>query len=151
MKKIRAIVLVLYALAMCLPIGAVPAMAAAPQSGKLSVVCTIFPQYDWVRQILGDKADGVDLTLLLDSGIDLHSFQPSAEDMVKISTSDLFIYVGGESDMWVADALKQSQTRQDRHQPGGGAGFRSQDRGIGRGDGGGRRTLARSRRARGRA
>ncbi len=108
MKKIRAIVLVLYALAMCLPIGGVPAMAAAPQSGKLSVVCTIFPQYDWVRQILGDKAGGVDLTLLLDSGIDLHSFQPSAEDMVKISTSDLFIYVGGESDMWVADALKQN-------------------------------------------
>ncbi len=72
---------------------------------KLSVVTTIFPEYDWARQILGDKADGVDLTLLLDNGADLHSYQPTADDMVKISDCDLFIYVGGESDEWVEDAL----------------------------------------------
>jgi zinc transport system substrate-binding protein len=74
---------------------------------KISVVCTIFPQYDWVRQILGDKADNMDITLLLDNKIDLHNFQPSVDDIVKISTCDLFIYVGGESDEWVDDALKE--------------------------------------------
>lgn len=80
---------------------------AAPAQEKLRVVCTIFPQYDWVRELVG-QADSAELTLLLDSGVDLHSYQPSAADLVKISSCDLFIYVGGESDEWVADALKQS-------------------------------------------
>lgn len=70
-----------------------------------SVVCTIFPEYDWVKKILGDHADNVELTYLLDSGVDLHSYQPTADDMMKISTCDLFVYVGGESDEWVEDAL----------------------------------------------
>ncbi|MCL2152725.1 MAG: metal ABC transporter substrate-binding protein [Oscillospiraceae bacterium] len=78
---------------------------------KISVVCTIFPQYDWVRQILGDKADNMDLTLLLDNRIDLHNFQPSVDDIVKISSCDLFIYVGGESDDWVDDALKEATNK----------------------------------------
>ncbi|MDR0303154.1 MAG: metal ABC transporter substrate-binding protein [Chitinispirillales bacterium] len=73
---------------------------------ETSIVCTVFPQFDWVRQILGDKADKVELTLLLDNKIDLHSYQPSVADIAKISTCDLFIYVGGESDEWVNDALK---------------------------------------------
>lgn len=72
---------------------------------KLSIVATTFPQYDWVRHILGDKADDAELTLLLDNGVDLHSYQPTVEDIAKISTCDLFIYVGGESDAWVQDAL----------------------------------------------
>ena len=80
----------------------------AASANQLSVVTTIFPEYDWVRQILGDKADGVDLTMLLDNGVDLHSYQPTADDMVKISTCDLFIYVGGESDEWVEDALAEA-------------------------------------------
>ena len=82
--------------------------APAANADRLSVVTTIFPEYDWVRQILGDKADGVDLTMLLDNGVDLHSYQPTADDMVKISTCDLFIYVGGESDEWVEDALAEA-------------------------------------------
>ena len=73
---------------------------------KISVVCTIFPQYDWVRQIVGDKAGNMELTLLLNKKIDLHSYQPSVADIAKIAASDLFIYVGGESDAWVKDALK---------------------------------------------
>ena len=51
-------------------------------SEKISVVCTIFPEYDWVKQILGDHADNVELTYLLDNGVDLHSYQPTAEDIV---------------------------------------------------------------------
>ena len=78
---------------------------------KLSIVCTIFPEYDWVREILGSKADSADITYLLDNGVDLHSYQPTAEDIMKISTCDLFIYVGGESDEWVEDALSQAQNK----------------------------------------
>ena len=74
---------------------------------KLSVVTTIFPIYDWVRQITGDT-DGVELTMLLDSGVDLHSYQPTAADILKIATCDVFIYVGGESDEWVEDALQEA-------------------------------------------
>lgn len=72
---------------------------------KLSIVTTIFPEYDWVMQLLGDRVKDVEVTLLLDSGVDLHSFQPSAKDMVTISNCDLFVYVGGESDKWVEAAL----------------------------------------------
>ena len=76
------------------------------KTGKLKVVTTIFPEYDWVREILGDKAENAELTMLLDNGVDLHSYQPTADDIVKISTCDLFIHVGGESDGWVEGALK---------------------------------------------
>lgn len=76
--------------------------------GKLTVVVTIFPEYDWVMQILGDRADQADVTLLLDNGVDLHSYQPSAQDIVKIASCDVFLYVGGESDGWVNDVLKQA-------------------------------------------
>ncbi|MBO4493108.1 MAG: zinc ABC transporter substrate-binding protein [Ruminococcus sp.] len=74
-------------------------------SEKLSIVCTIFPEYDWVREIMGSHAKDADITYLLDSGTDLHNFQPTAEDILKISTCDLFIHVGGESDKWVSNAL----------------------------------------------
>lgn len=73
--------------------------------GKLSVVCTTFPQYDWVRQIIGSETNHIDLTLLMNNGVDLHNYQPTVDDIVKISTCDLLIYVGGESDIWVDDLL----------------------------------------------
>lgn len=76
--------------------------------GRLSIVTTIFPEYDWVKQILGDKADDADITMLLDNGVDLHSYQPTVDDIAKISDCDMFIYVGGESDAWVDDALKEA-------------------------------------------
>ena len=83
---------------------------SASQSGSkpLKIVTTIFPEYDWVREILGDKADHAEVTMLLDNGVDLHSYQPTADDIIKISDCDLFIYVGGESDGWVEDALKEA-------------------------------------------
>jgi len=82
--------------------------AAERQTDQLRIVCTIFPEYDWARQILGDQAGRAELTMLLDSGVDLHSYQPTTDDIIKISTCDLFIYVGGESDAWVEDALKEA-------------------------------------------
>lgn len=73
--------------------------------GKLEIICTIYPVYDWVSQIVGDKAN---VTYLLDSGVDLHNFQPSVKDLVSVKESDLFIYVGGHSDDWAADIVDRS-------------------------------------------
>ena len=75
---------------------------------RVKVVTTIFPEYDWVKEIAGDEVSNMDLTMLLDNGVDLHSYQPTADDIMKISDCDLFIYVGGESDAWVEDALKEA-------------------------------------------
>lgn len=75
---------------------------------RIKVVTTIFPEYDWVREILGNEIDHADVTMLLDNGVDLHSYQPTAQDIMKISDCDLFIYVGGESDSWVDGALKEA-------------------------------------------
>ncbi len=77
-------------------------------SDKTKIVCTIFPEYDWTKEILGAAADKAELSYLLDKGSDLHNYQPTANDMIKISECDLFVYVGGESDSWVSDALKNS-------------------------------------------
>ena len=78
---------------------------------KLSIVTTIFPEYDWVRQLLGDNSGNAEITLLMGNGVDLHSYQPSIQDVAKISTADIFIYVGGESDAWVTDALKNKKNK----------------------------------------
>lgn len=75
---------------------------------KLKIVTTIFPEYDWVRQIAGDQILNMELTMLLDNGVDLHSYQPTADDIMKISDCDIFVYVGGESDEWMEDALKEA-------------------------------------------
>ena len=80
----------------------------AGDADRIQIVATIFPEYDWVRNILGDDPANAEVTLLLDKGVDLHSFQPTSEDMMRVSSCDLFIYVGGESDQWVEDALAES-------------------------------------------
>ena len=85
---------------------AVRAAAEAPR--PLSIVCSTFPSYDWVRQILGEDADGVSLTLLLDDGADLHNYQPTVADIAAIQGCDLFVYVGGESDGWAESILAAS-------------------------------------------
>ncbi len=87
-------------------------MAATPEGdNSISIVTTIFPEYDWVKEILGDNPAKANVTMLLDNGVDLHSYQPTAEDIMKIATCDLFIYVGGESDEWVEDALKEATNK----------------------------------------
>ena len=109
MKKITALLLALMMLAGVLAGCGKPKDAG--KAGKLKVVTTIFPEYDWVRAILGDKAENAEITMLLDNGVDLHSYQPTADDIVKISDCDLFVYVGGESDGWVEDALRNATNR----------------------------------------
>ena len=99
MKKYIAVFAALLLLSALLP---APEAAA---ERELSIVTTIFPEYDWVMEILGENAPNVQVTMLLDNGVDLHSYQPNVKDMVTLSTCDLFLYVGGESDSWVDDAL----------------------------------------------
>ena len=76
---------------------------AAPR--PIRVVATIFPVWDWTREVLGDDSGGVELQLLAADGVDMHSYQPTADDVRKIARCDLFLHVGGESDAWVAPAL----------------------------------------------
>lgn len=70
--------------------------------GKLSVVTTNFPPYDFVRELGGDK---VSVRMLLSPGEEVHTYEPTPQDIIAISECDLFIYTGGESDAWVEDVL----------------------------------------------
>ena len=80
-------------------------------NNSLKIVTTIFPEYDWVKNIIGDNPANAEITMLLNNGVDLHSYQPTVTDILKISTCDLFIYVGGESDEWVDDALAEATNK----------------------------------------
>ena len=110
MKKIA------FSLALCASFAAVCGLSGCDTQSKtdgLDIVCTTFPQYDWVRTITeGD--DSVNLTILETTGQDLHNFQPSAADIVKIYQCDLFIYVGGESDEWADEVLSSSSSNPER-------------------------------------
>lgn len=87
--------------------------AGGGNENQLKIICTVFPQYDWVRNILGDHAEKADLTLLMDNGADLHNYQATMTDLMAIADCDLFIYVGGESDEWVTKAL-ENPTNENR-------------------------------------
>ncbi len=105
MKKLIALLLALIA-----ALSVLSGCSGGEKAKKgISVVTTIFPIYDWVRNIAG--GDSCEVEFLLDNGSDLHSFQPSAEDILTISSCDVFIYVGGESDLWVNDALKEAKNK----------------------------------------
>ena len=85
MKKIIALLLVIFMLTSFL------VACSANEGGKgdkISVVVTMFPEYDWVMQIVGEENENVDVTMLLDSGVDLHSYQPSVDDIVSKLASD---------------------------------------------------------------
>lgn len=121
MKKYISFILAAVIAACCLPVYGNSASgrtlglftAGASEGKQLQIVTTIFPEFDWVREVLGDNADNAEITMLLDNGVDLHNYQPTAGDILKISTCDLFIYVGGESDEWAEDAL-QGSSNEDR-------------------------------------
>ena len=84
---------------------------AKDSNKKISIVTTIFPEYDWVREIVGNHSDKFEITYLMNKGVDLHSYQASAEDIAKVSSADLFIYVGGESDTWAEDAIAEATNK----------------------------------------
>ena len=95
---------------LCLALALTAALSAcgkepAEKEEKLRVTVTIFPAWDWLREVLGEEKDSAEVTLLLGDGVDLHSYQPTAADILTISNCDLFIYVGGESDEWIREVL----------------------------------------------
>lgn len=75
--------------------------------GKIKVVCTSYPMYDWVKNIIGD-CDSAEASMLFKNGVDIHSYQPSAEDIIRISGCDLLVYNGGVSDKPIEEILKKS-------------------------------------------
>ena len=101
MKKIISIIA-----SAALILGCCACSGSKSGSGKLSIVTTIFPAYDFARQVFGDTAE---ITLLLKPGTESHTYDPSAKDIVKINECDLFIYNGGESDKWVTSILSGTQ------------------------------------------
>ena len=103
MRKLLSLVLVVLFVACCFS-----SCAGREGEDKLSVVCTSFVAYDWAREILGET-DAVSLYLLVDGGRDMHSFEPTAADMVKILESDLFIYTGGPSEAWVDELVQKNE------------------------------------------
>lgn len=78
------------------------------KGGKLNILCTVFPLYDWARNIAGNTAE---VSLLNENGADMHSYQPTAADIVRLHSCDVLIYTGGESEKWVAEVIKQSDNK----------------------------------------
>lgn len=81
------------------------------ENNKITVVSTIFPIYDWTENVLGkdNSLEFCNHRLMLDGSTDIHSFEPTVSDVAMISSCDLFIYVGGESEAWVDDVLSQAK------------------------------------------
>ncbi len=86
--------------------GASAADASKTEDG-LRIVTTIFPLYDWAREIVGDSGRNDSITWLTDNGVDIHSYQPTVEDIRAVSDCDLLIYIGGTSDEWITEALTE--------------------------------------------
>ena len=76
------------------------------EDSGLKIVVTVFPVYDWIRNIAAGSDAQVEL--LIKNGGDMHNYQPTVQDMVLVHDADLFIYIGGESDAWVKDVLKEA-------------------------------------------
>ena len=112
-KRLIAVICICVMIIGCLSAcGSKPENDSADSGDNLQIVATIFPVYDWIRELLGENPAGIELTMLMDSGVDLHSFQPTATDILRVSSCDMFVYVGGESDSWVEDAMKEASNEE---------------------------------------
>lgn len=78
---------------------------------KPTIICTIFPEYDWICEILGEKKEEYEVKLLLENGVDIHSYQPTAKDIAEISDCDLFVYTGGVSENWIEETLESATNK----------------------------------------
>lgn len=106
MKKLNKILALITALCCMISLCACGSGSGAAD-GKIKVVCTSYPMYDWVKNIIGD-CDSAEVSMLFENGVDIHSYQPSAEDIIRISGCDLLVYNGGVSDKPIEEILKQS-------------------------------------------
>ena len=105
MKKFAAFAMFVLATALTFVACSAESNEKAPAQKKVSIVATIYPQYDWLKNVLGSRLDAVNLKLLIKNGTDLHSYKPSAQDIAAIASADMVVYVGGESDEWIEKAL----------------------------------------------
>lgn len=95
-------------LALCLLLGMFSGCAARKDDDTLTVVCTVFPIYEWARNVVG-SVEGIEVILLVGSGTDLHSYQPTTKDMIGMISADLLVYIGGDSETWVEESLKSRE------------------------------------------
>lgn len=79
--------------------------AETADNGKLKIVTTLFPQYDFAKQIAGDNAE---VSLLLTPGSESHSYEPTPKDIAKIQQADIFLYIGGQSEVWTEEVLESA-------------------------------------------
>ena len=105
MKKFAAFAMFVLAAALTFVACSAESNEKAPAQKKVSIVATTYPQYDWLKNVLGSRLDAVNLKLLIKNGTDLHSYKPSAQDIAAIASADMVVYVGGESDEWIEKAL----------------------------------------------
>ncbi len=103
MKKIISILTVLLMLLSLMACG-----TKTVKNNKINIVCTVFSIYDWVREIAGENAN---INWLLDNGTDMHSFEPTAADMIAIAECDIMIYIGGTSEEWTNETVKQYENK----------------------------------------
>ena len=99
MKKIKFVIVIL----LCLFVSGCTDNTST-RSDKLKIISTIFPGYDFARAVAGDNAD---IEMLIKPGVEIHTFDPSPKDIINIKSSDIFIYVGGESEEWVNDIISE--------------------------------------------
>ena len=107
MKKVISLFLIV-----CLFLCAISLVACSNyDSDKPLIVCSIISEYDWVINVLGDEANNFEVISLCSNGVDVHSYQPSINDTIKMSSCDMFIYSGGESQEWVDDVLANAKNK----------------------------------------
>ena len=97
LSLVTSLLLVLFALSACAP------QASVAKTDGISIVSTIFPSYDFARQITAGT--NANVTMLLQPGEEVHSFDPTSQDIIRVQNADLFLYVGGENDTWVENVL----------------------------------------------
>ena len=113
-KKIVSIFLSVSLMLSCLFLLTSCGNESGKDRGKINIICSIFPLYDWVSNIVG-VSDNVNVSLLVSGGGDLHSYDPTAADIIKLIDCDIVVYVGGESDAWLTEALSKNP-RDDRQE-----------------------------------
>ena len=102
MKRVIISLLMIFLLAGCSP-------KTDDSDASPTIVCTGFAQYEWVMNILGDESGNWNVIRLNEKGADMHSYQPSARDMVNIVSADLIVYTGGSSEDWIIDVIEENE------------------------------------------
>jgi len=107
----KKLLLIIMICTLCLPLTGCGESDAYADDGKITIVAAMFSEYDWLRNLTAGS-DNIELELLIDKGVDLHSYQPGVRDIVTISTCDVFVYAGGVSNVWVEDVLETAMNEE---------------------------------------